>query len=116
MSEVTFTPEQVKEIRGRITKAIREGVIREGGCRLLAAFPLPKVTRYRTFGPTAGRQYQYRLKDGVVEFSGNGTDGWVTAGASTVAEAAEWLIGLQDWTALAALADVAARPTEEVEE
>lgn len=113
---IDFTPEQLKEIRRRIEDAYAHKQ------DILAAFPLPKVTRYRTFESSKtlalGSNGTYRVSEGRVEYCSRGLElsGWVVAtDGDSVARFAARLIGLQDWTALAALADVAARPTEEVD-
>ena len=120
MSHVTFTPEQIAEIRRRIitTQPGTYEVPREA---VLSRFPLPKVTRYRTFTMTWGDRPDsnvetYRINGWRVEFlSDNGE--WYTTnyGDGTVASFAEQLVAKDRWSALAAFADVCARPVEEVE-
>ena len=122
MCEVTFTPEQVREIRRRIEAVPFAGrhhaepdIYRAD---VLAAFPL-KVTRYRTFeAPRLGSNGTYRVVSGRVEYCNRGYEddgGWVTATQGESVEGfAGRLAGVEDWRGLAALADVAARPTEEV--
>lgn len=107
MSEVTFSPEQVREIRRRIEDAYSHKQ------DILAAFPLPTVVRYRTF---QWGGYAHRVRGSVVEFESiNGA--WVLSGYGTgsVASFAEHMARYRDWTTLAALADVAACPVEEVD-
>ena len=127
MSDITFTPEQVTEIRRRIEEsqqaqfgACDEGAfgrVRAEGIRavcinLLSRFPLPKVTRFRTFT----RVDTYRVRDCVVEFEAEGGV-WKRSGYGngSVESFAQHMARFEDWTTLAALADVAASPTEEVD-
>ena len=112
-----FTIEQVREIRRRI-EARASGVHQRD--ILLAAFPL-KVTRYRTFTMTWGdrpdsKLETYRINGGQVEFLSD-IGKWYTTnhGTGLVASFAEQLVAKERWTALAAFADVCARPTEEVD-
>ena len=113
MSDITFTPEQVTEIRRRIEEHCRQmGHSSWARDAFLAAFPLPKVTRFRTFT----RVDTYRVRDCVVEFEAEGGV-WKRSGYGngSVESFAQHMARFKDWTTLAALADVAARPTEEVD-
>ena len=120
MSDITFTPEQVTEIRRRIealmhlqsTAGIIGPAVKKGLADALAAFPLPKVTRFRTFT----RVDTYRVCDCVVEFEAEGGV-WKRSGYGngSVESFAQHMARFEDWTTLAALADVAASPTEEVD-
>ena len=113
MSDITFTPEQVTEIRRRIEAHCREqGYSQWVTDAILAAFPLPKVTRFRTFT----RVDTYRVRDCVVEFEAEGGV-WKRSGYGngSVESFAQHMARFEDWTTLAALADVAASPTEEVD-
>lgn len=121
MSHVTFTPEQIAEIRRRIitTQPGTYEVPREA---VLSRFPLPKVTRYRTFTMTWGdlpdsTVETYRVNDSKVEYLSQFGDHWhtTTYGDGTAASFAEQLVAKERWTALAAFADVCARPVEEVD-
>ena len=108
MSDVTFTPEQVREIRRRITDAYAHK--RD----ILAAFPLPKVTRYRTF---RFGDYDYRVNGCVVEFERTEGEGWFPTnyGNGTAEQFAAEMTRLRKWDVVAAFVDVCARPTEEVD-
>lgn len=121
MSDSTFTPEQIREIRRRIvmgTKGEMQYPARIVDA-ILAAFPPPKVTRYRTFTSDANSDGSFRVVGNVVEYCLRGledTDGWVPTSYGPKRERfAASLVAYEDWTALAAFADVCARPTEEVD-
>lgn len=113
-----FTPEQIKEIRRRIEDVCPKWS--EGGAPykvylndVLDRFPLPKVTRYRTFKRGADT---YRVVGDRVEYvAGNNQWYLTTYGDGTRAGFAAEMIRTGDMTALLAFADVAARPTEEVD-
>ena len=121
MSDVTFTAEQIVEIRRRVEAHCREqGFAQWAKDAFLAAFPL-KVTRYRTFTMTWGdrpdsKLETYRINGGQVEFLSD-IGKWYTTnyGTGLVASFAEQLVAKERWTALAAFADVCARPVEEVD-
>lgn len=136
MSDITFTPEQVKEIRRRIEEsqqaqlgACDEGAffgrVRAEGIRavcinLLSRFPLPKVTRFRTFTMTWGdlpesKVETYRVNGQVEYLSADGRWYQTNYGTGSIRSFAEELAAKCRWKALATLADVAARPTEEVD-
>ena len=114
MSDITFTPEQVKEIRRRVVMGTKDEMQYPARIvdAILAAFPLPKVTRFRTFT----RVDTYRVRDCVVEFEAEGGV-WKRSGYGngSVESFAQHMARFKDWTTLAALADVAASPTEEVD-
>lgn len=109
MSDITFTPEQVREIRRRIADAYAHKQ------DILAAFPLPKVTRFRTFTVAWGGALPdtYRVNGWHIEWYDEEDAEWSVS--RTVSTMAHDLAVAGDWTALAAFADVAARPTEEVD-
>lgn len=122
MSEVTFTPEQVKEIRRRIEGAHEAAVsayrqeyrysANDVLDRSLAAFPLPKVTRYRTFRAMVDT---YRVNGDRVEYlAPNGKEWREAADGQSRSRFAQCLAGGSNWVDLAAFADVCARPTEEI--
>lgn len=85
-------------------------------------FKLPKVTRYRTFTSERERgcEGEYRIKDGRVEYRNRwGKESGVDFLASNlvssrIEDVARTFAREGDWAALAALADICARPTEEV--
>lgn len=125
-----FTLEQIREIRDRINNAHTKAACDEPRTsdeyfrgvdtmrdRADAAFPLPKVKRYRTFRAPS-LPYLMRVVNGIVEYE-SPTNGWVekvfSGGMATVRRTVNELALRGDWVGLAALADVAARPTEEVD-
>ena len=133
MSDVTFTPEQIRKILDLINVAHTSAACYESRAtpeyfrgvdrmrtEAIAAFPL-KVTRYRTFTMTWGdrpdsKLETYRINGGQVEYLSD-IGKWYTTnhGTGLVASFAEQLVAKERWTALAAFADVCARPTEEVD-
>lgn len=120
MSEVTFSAEQVREIRRRLEAVEWPSFTGPERRAVLAAFPL-KVTRYRTFeAPLLRNNGTYRVVAGRVEYCNIGLEdmgGWVTAKqGESVGAFAQRLVDAKDWTALAAFADICARPTEEVDD
>ena len=121
MSDVTFTPEQVNEIRRRIEAHCREqGYSQWVTDAILAAFPLSKVTRFRTFTMTwddlpESKVETYRVNGQVEYLSADGRWYQTNYGTGSIRSFAEELAAKCRWKALAALADVAARPTEEVD-
>lgn len=128
MSEVTFTPEQVKEIRRRIKDTFLPPFTSSGAIsnydngrfagaqqlkdRALAAFPLPKVTRYRTFRAMVDT---YRVNGDTVEYlAPDGKTYYEAADGQSRSRFAQCLARGGNWTDLATFADICARPTEEV--
>jgi len=134
MSDVTFTPEQIREILDLINVAHTSATCYESRAtpeyfrgvdrmrtEALSMFKLPEVTRYRTFTMTWGDRPDsnletYRINGGQVEYLSD-IGKWYTTnyGTGLVASFAEQLVAKERWTALAAFADVCARPTEEVD-
>ena len=120
MSDVTFTAEQIAEIRRRLEAVEWPPFTVPERRAVLAAFPL-KVTRYRTFTMTWGdlpdsTVETYRVNDSKVEYLSD-IGKWYTTnhGTGLAASFAGQLVAKERWTALAAFADVCARPTEEVD-
>lgn len=114
-STVEFSADQIREIRMRVASSASVG-------EALSMFKLPKVTRYRTFTMTwndrpDSKVETYRVNDSKVEYLSQFGDHWhtTTYGDGTAASFAEQLVAKERWTALAAFADVCARPTEEVD-
>lgn len=123
MSGVTFTPEQIAEIRRRVVAATKGDICypQRTVDAILAAFPLPKVTRYRTFMVQWGdlpisKVETYRVNRVRVEYLSDIGEWYTTNyGGGSLASFAEQLVAKERWEALAAFADVCARPVEEVD-
>lgn len=119
MSEVTFTTEQIKEIRRRIAihrpdnmGGIIGPAVDKNITAILTEFPLPKVTKFRTFYFMG---FPYRVNGDYVEVSVS-KDHWECSiyGRTVDLFAAE-LVSERRWGTLAAFAEICRNPTVEVE-